>query len=341
MYSLKKNWVIVSMWMALFAMFFFILSFDMELQYAALRAGYLISWLFTLHLFNFLLVKRYLVQKSFFKFVGFGLLLVIFISIAKGWIELNGLAEESRPYFLRLQQPRPGFHFFSVISAFLFSTLIWYNKFLKDSERKLLQVQQQQTTAHLNLLQAQIQPHSLFNTLNNIYSLVIEQREEAGEAVLKLSDMLRYAIYKKDDSLEVSVNAEMKQIDTLIWLFQLTDDHNYNISFQKKVKGGKILPMLLIPLVENALKYCDFVFNASAYIEIHVDSSSQNFQFKVINTFDPGLHPTSKDNIGLKNVKERLQLFYPDRHVLHIESENNVFKVNLEIYGTIPMRGSR
>ncbi len=314
---------------------FLLLAFSLEIgfQNSVIRASYLVGWLFCLHYTNKPFAKKYLMQKDYAKYITYALLLVFLVSILRMVIEYYLLPVDTKPIFIREQPFRPLFHFFSSLSALLLSALFWYSKFLSDYKKTMLQIQKQQIETKLNLLQAQVQPHFLFNTLNNIYSLIIDHKEVAADAVLQLSEMLRYAVYNKNENLEVSVSIEAKQIETLIWLFQLKSDKPYNITFEKDINGGKILPMLLITFVENALKYCDFATNPNAKIEIKLKSNATKIDFEITNSFSPKNGNKEQSGVGLKNVRERLQLYYSDNYSLEINEQARIFLVKLEIYG--------
>ncbi|WP_373497428.1 sensor histidine kinase [Aquiflexum sp.] len=332
MKSLNSPWFYFILWITIFGLFLFVFSLEMGFYYGAIRAGYIVTWLVSLFFLTLPLVRKCLVPGEYLKFTVLACIVILLISALKGLAETHLMPEEAKFLLLREQQPRPIFYFLSSVSAFLLFTLIWHNKFLKEAEKRSLLSQKLQTETQLNLLQAQIQPHSLFNTINNIYALVIEQREEAGEAILKLSEMLRYAVYKKDDSMEVSISEEAKQIDTLIWLYQIKEDNRFDISFHKQIFGGKILPMLLIPLVENALKYCDFNSNPEASIQIILNSNAQDILFTIKNTYSPTTTSNLLGGVGLSNVKKRLELFYPGKHTFETKSRNKLFEVKLELW---------
>jgi hypothetical protein len=321
----------IGIWLSLYSVAFLVFSTGMAPSFAIVRATYLLGWAMALHYLNLPLMSNSFMKGRHPRFLLYASLLLLSFSFARLEVETHLLPDAARPLILKTRQPGFLFYMLGTLSAYLVSSLVLYNKFLKASEMKLLKLQQQHTNTHLALLQAQIQPHSLFNTLNNIYCLVMENKEEAGEAVLKLSEMLRYAIYMDDEQAEFPLDKEVQQIETLVWLFQLKGDTRYDITFNKQVHGGRVLPMLLVPLVENALKHCDFAVNPRAFVRIELSAEPEKIKFTVVNTHQPEPLANGIGGLGLRNVRERLDIFYPGRYVLDIEHSSSLFTVKLEL----------
>jgi len=262
------------------------------------------------------------------------------ISVLRAAFESNLLPDEAKPLVFRADKPELFFYIMSTLSGYVLSSMLLYTKYMRDKEKEMIEVQRKQSEMHLRLLQEQIKPHSLFNSLNNIYSLIIDKRDEAGEALQKLSEMLRYALYASDSDLEISVKKEAAQIESLIWLFQLKSDRSYDIQLNIQISGGRILPMLLVPFVENALKYCDFESNSKAFVLIDLFSDAGRTTFSVINTFRDDMYQNEYGGLGLMNVRSRLSLFYGDRYSLEVSKTTGLFNSKLEINGTDTVRGN-
>jgi two-component system, LytTR family, sensor kinase len=186
-------------------------------------------------------------------------------------------------------------------------------------------------SGELALLRSQINPHFLFNTLNNIYSLVYKKSEDAPEAVMKMSAIMRYMLY---DATTDTVLLE-KEIEYLISFIELEklrlrDKEFVEFSITGNVERRTIAPMLLIPFVENAFKHgSKSVVNPG--IRINLSIGSQEIRFEVTNHIRKNLTAT-KDlmgGIGLNNIRRRLNLLYPGKHQLEISSEDNLFNVKL------------
>ena len=219
------------------------------------------------------------------------------------------------------------------ILVLIFSTLfhLLVNRYQKEKTNQLL-IQEHQA-AELQFLKAQINPHFLFNTLNNIYSLSIIQSPKTPQMVLQLSQLLRYVLYESQNK-KVSLSGELTQIEKYIALFQLKNETPVNIQLEKEgsINGQKIEPMMLIPLVENALKHCDFDTNEKAYARIAIHTEGDTLHFSTINSKnDANQQKDEVGGVGLKNIRKRLALNYPNQHELVINNLEYAFEVRLKI----------
>ena len=223
---------------------------------------------------------------------------------------------------------------FPIIFDLIFSTLLQlllnrYNR-MQVYRARLTEL----TTAQLNLLKGQINPHFLFNNLNNIYSLVIRKDDKAPEIILMLSDLLRYVIYK-GSAQKVSLTEETEQLKNLIALNRLKDNENTNIIFDTAglTKHGFIEPMILIPLVENCFKHWDGAYNKNGFIRIEMASNEKWFCFVTENSVSetPKERVEGEGGLGLENIKNRLELVYGDKVAFNISKEATMFKVKLII----------
>lgn len=226
------------------------------------------------------------------------------------------------------------------VLVFLTSGFIWLfaiayqllmNRFKK--ERQTLALINQQQAAQLTYLKAQINPHFLFNALNNIYSLTVAKSNDAPKMLLTLSDLLRYAIY--DGQREsVFLRKEVDNIEKFIALFQMKSEHPLPVFFDKQGNWDKmsIEPMILIPLVENCFKHCDFETNPHAFIHISLQTKDNTLFFTTKNTYNAT--DTQKDavgGVGLENIKQRLAMRYNGLFELFFDKKETVFEVFLKI----------
>jgi two-component system sensor histidine kinase AlgZ len=193
------------------------------------------------------------------------------------------------------------------------------------------QLKNERTNAELMHLKSQVNPHFLFNTLNNLYGLALEKSDQTPGLILKLSDMLRYTIYqgKKD---QVLLKDEVNYLNDFIQLQQIRYHKPVNITFNNEIaeSGLVISPLLLLILVENAYKHGVEKLTDEAFILIKLEAEEQSMVFEIENNFDES-EQSSNTGIGLQNLKQRLKLIYPDLHRLEIASENGVYSVRLEI----------
>jgi two-component system, LytTR family, sensor kinase len=183
------------------------------------------------------------------------------------------------------------------------------------------------------LLRSQINPHFLFNTLNNIYSLVYNKSDEAPEAVMKLSSIMRYMLYDSNSNF-VPVIKEVEYLNSFIELQQLriTQKGFIEINVLGSMDNRTIAPMLLIPFVENAFKHGDK--NHEPGIIIQLILNDQGMVFTVENYIKnvPSSQQEETGGFGLENIKRRLGLLYPDKHELKINIVENRYKVELTIH---------
>ena len=239
----------------------------------------------------------------------------------------------------------PG-HTFSVSQPFIWftlkSTIIYtlYALFIRltinwiESERIKNDLIKQQQSSELALLRSQINPHFLFNTLNNIYSLVYSKSQEAPSAIMRLSSIMRYMLYDSNAE-KVPLSKEIEYITSFIDLQKLrTHQENFVIfNINGSIQNRNIEPMLLIPFVENAFKHGSK--KASPAITLSLNILPSQIFFSVTNPMRE--ENTVWDNpsngnhggFGLENIKRRLNLLYPNKHTLTISKENNLYQVEL------------
>lgn len=186
----------------------------------------------------------------------------------------------------------------------------------------------------LKLLRLQVNPHFLFNTLNNIDSLIIKSPKDASKMLITLSEMLRYMIYEtKTDA--VPLQREIDYLTSYIQLQQLRFKNRDYIRFsfpEPDVSNIQVAPMLFIPFVENAFKHSCYA-EPMPVIDTNIRLDGNALEFTCVNYFDMERIPMSdvQSGVGLENVKRRLVLLYPGKHDLQIIKETNTFKVQLII----------
>lgn len=205
----------------------------------------------------------------------------------------------------------------------------WYKEKQNANELK-----QQKTEAELNLLKAQIQPHFLFNTLNNLYSLILEKSPQAPEIVLKLSELLRFMVYESLAS-QISLGKEISLIKQYIDLEHLRYGDRLEISaqFVGEIENKVISPLIFLPLIENAFKHGVSNQLDQSWISLHMHIKGKQLDFKIINSKDSEsmMSTTPFGGKGIENVKKRLNLIYPKKHQLEIIDQDEVFIISLQI----------
>ncbi len=190
----------------------------------------------------------------------------------------------------------------------------------------------QQQASELALLKAKMNPHFLFNTLNNIYSLVYKKSDEAPEAVMKFSSIMRYVL-SESNSGTVQLDKEIEYLKSYVELQELRfkQPGYVKMEFAGQTENLTIPPMLLIPFVENAFKHGSK--NYQPGIIISLSAENRQIRFEVMNYLKENQLVTEKQTsvLGLSNIKRRLDLIYPGKHQLEIEKNGGQFKVKLLI----------
>lgn len=218
-----------------------------------------------------------------------------------------------------------------VISIFFFgiSKLFYDNFKLKQIAQKLRLEKQE---AELNYLKSQTNPHFLFNTLNNIYSLSRDKSDLAPESILRLSKILRFMLYETSDKF-ISIEQERKIISDYVALEKLRYDNSLIVNFKYEIENTKqpLPPLLLIPLVENAFKHGVSETSNNAFVDIHLTTSGKRLLFVVINSLEK-IHSERilREQIGLTNLRRQLELLYSD-YQLTVQQSENEFRVTLNI----------
>ncbi|MDY8135987.1 sensor histidine kinase [Aquimarina sp. 2201CG5-10] len=215
------------------------------------------------------------------------------------------------------------------LSMTLFLTDAWYKK-----ERSLKEIEQKQLETELNLLKNQINPHFLFNSLNSIYIMLGKNLESGKNMLLQFSEILSHQLYETSKK-NIELYREFDNLKNYIAIEKIRhgDLVIVECSFPKYKEELTITPMILLPLVENAFKHGQ----SSTGYKIKIIASiefNHVLNFKVENTVSNKHIQNSSEKgkgIGLTNVKKRLALIYPNKHLLHIESKNAKFIVNLKI----------
>ncbi len=200
-------------------------------------------------------------------------------------------------------------------------------------DRKELQTQTMQS--ELKFLKSQINPHFLFNTLNNLYALTLKKSDKAPEIVIKLSEMMRYMLYDCNEK-RVMLSKEVNYIQNYLDLETLRQSPQARISFKVEGKAGdlKIAPLLFIPFLENSFKHGLNSSISKGFVDIMLKIEDKQVDFKMVNskadTLPMQTHKRS-GGIGLKNVRRRLQLQYPEKYELQVEDSPNAYSVRLAL----------
>lgn len=196
----------------------------------------------------------------------------------------------------------------------------------------LKNLKNEKARTELMILKSQVNPHFFFNMLNNLYGLVAKDSKKAQELILKLSDLMRYSIYEGEKDM-VSLKEELTYLKNYMELHKMRYHKNIDIQFQTEAdETMSITPLLYIILVENAFKHGVENLRENAYIKINLTSLGNKLNFTIRNNYDSSINPENIDGIGLKNLRRRLELIYPDHHEFSIERTSNQFTVRLNLH---------
>jgi len=202
------------------------------------------------------------------------------------------------------------------------------------AEMELKELEAKQAQAELNVLKSQVNPHFLFNSLNSIYSLILTKSEIAGDAVLKVSDLMRYLL-ESSNKRKVLVKHELEFLQNYIDLekIRLSNKAEINYEFTGDYSGKIISPMLLIPFIENCFKHGISSISKQNEIDIsiNVENNTLILQTKNNKAPVPNKSLAKKESTGIENVKKRLELLYPQRHQLVIKNGKLVFQIKLTL----------
>jgi LytS/YehU family sensor histidine kinase len=217
---------------------------------------------------------------------------------------------------------------FPLVGFFFISSTGWFVTDWFRSRKREVELVNSQLDSELKFLKLQLNPHFLFNTLNNIYSLAYFNDKNTPEAILKLSNMMRHMIYDSQDKF-ISLTKEVEFIDNFIELQQLKVDNGPDIRFTKNGirEGQKIAPLLFLAFLENSFKH-----GKQGTVDIGLSVEKNRLHFRISNLLPA--NPTTqleKSGVGLMNVKKRLELIYPNRHELIMNSDDTTFTVELNV----------
>ena len=228
---------------------------------------------------------------------------------------------------------RPPFRVLNDEHFFIFLVVLFLALLLKIRDR-WIRAEDEKLHAELSYLKAQINPHFLFNTLNSIYAMALGRSDQTASAIVRLSSMMRYVLVEAGRD-KVSLEKEITYLTDYIKLQQIRFEGSLQLSLEVNghPENRQIVPLLLIPFVENAFKYGVNPEEPSA-IGIRIDIGEHDLHLHVSNKKVAIHHPAAtQGGLGIQNTRQRLQLLYPGKHTLIIEDNNDSFTVSLTLKG--------
>lgn len=320
-------------WLAFFALLVVVFAWSSQPQtHPILRIFLLVLALISFFYTNTaLLIPHLLARKKITFYIGAVLAGIFIVIIWDLWIQRNLNTDfyyEHEWYKgIIIQRATLVSLLVLAVSGGLKMTQEWFK-----TERLKNQMEKEKMTSELALLKSQINPHSLFNNLNSIYSLAVRKSDVAPQAIVKLSEMMRYILY--DSSVErISLEQEIDHLQNYLDLQKLRIHRKAQVYFDYEgdLSGKTIAPMLLEPFVENAFKHGN-IHQSVAEITMKLRIKGSQLSFMVKNTIDPqNQQKDAYSGIGLKNIQKRLDLLYPHQHKLQIHPASDHFRVDLTI----------
>jgi sensor histidine kinase YesM len=318
---------------------------DVGLFYAerksALQEAILLADIFTfvfiigcIYLLIFILIPRLLFRSRVFLFALSFLVLVIIIYLQVWFVDFYFLKPADNGSVSSVQHIEFSFVSFiqlAAVTTILLSSVIGFAIFKKwiNDTRQMNELYRANMRAELEQLKSQVNPHFLFNTLNNLYVLSKTDPEKASQVILGLSDLLRYQLYDSA-SEKVVLSKEINFLRNLLALEKLRkNDFDFTVNTEGRTDGITVSPFLFIPFVENAIKHGASATGHS-YLWVDFSIKEKSLHFRSENSI-PFVKKNAIGGLGLKNITRRLELLYPETYTLEIKADTEKYIVNLII----------
>ena len=331
----RKDWIYLGFWILVTVVFLWDRKYLIQklglpnfFLCSIIRVGLLIglAWL-NIHR----LIPEYLTKQKYGKYFLLTLVLVLACLVLQGIFDylmfgfLIGLRGNSSLYVSVAYNFSHTFFYLVLMVALKFS-IDWYE------QRKLLQdMRVEKLQAEVNYLRSQVNPHFLFNALNNLYALTLQKSDQAPDVVLKLSAMMEYMLYESDEA-RVPLEKEIGYLENYLELEKLRHGDQADIKMQVTgtVDSCSVPPFLLLPLVENAFKHgiSKAIHNAFLHIRIRV---GPGIEVEVVNNKMSAKQESAAGGIGLVNLRNRLELLYPGEYELQTNERPDEYRVFLKI----------
>ena len=214
-----------------------------------------------------------------------------------------------------------------IVAATIKVMKLWY-----QNQQRLQLAEREQLVSEIKYLQTQMQPHFFFNTLNNLYGLILKRSDVAAEVVLKLADLMRYMVYEANKSA-VSLEKEINHIQNYIELEKIRYPDGFDIFFTSKgdTRHQLIAPLLLFPFVENAFKHGLSESIESSWINLNINLERKHLQFRIENSLAERKPDADMEGLGLQNIQRRLELLFTGNYNLLIKQQERSYLVELNI----------
>lgn len=333
MYIFKRYLFQVLFWLVVWCLVW--ISVDLEVRFIRANGLSIVLQVFLLFVVIYYAVPKFLLKKKYIYFllsIVSLILLATYIGTVLGPDPIRRASSvpigqrppimASRSFRQLLMMAIP------CLSAILVETFAY----AQQKEKGEILSRMELVKSELRFLKMQINPHFLFNALNNIYALSVTNSEKTQEGISTLSLMLRYVLYDCEQP-KVPLRKELAYITNFIELFKLKSSETFNITFIEEVEDAErmVPPMLFVPFIENAFKHSGIEKRGTSFVNIYLKSKENIIEFSVENSLASEAQVKDEQGgIGLQNVKKRLDILYPQTHQLDI-TRADTFKVYLKM----------
>jgi sensor histidine kinase YesM len=276
------------------------------------------------------LLKNGNISEYLLTYIPVFLVLTYFFLLGKQYLQDGFTHQDKWMYSLR-------FGLYLFVSAFFVTAFIGLIKFVEDYfelEARSRELENRQLTSELRFLKAQVNPHFLFNTLNNLYYLAVNKSDQTPEVIAKLSGMMRYMIHESNAE-KVPLNKEVEYMENYLDLEKLRLNEEVPITFEVEgnITGARISPLILIAFLENAFKHGIGSATGNSWITVSLRVEEGTLHYKVVNSVVSQADKTVREasGLGLANVRRRLDLSYPGKYELDVTEDTERYRVHLKI----------
>lgn len=284
------------------------------------------------------LIPRYLLRGRYWSYFLLVLLLLVGYLVVQSLYDFYLFGYVLGPGRNRRLYPSLIYNFTHTSLYLLLTIALKFSMDWYEQKKQLQEIQLEKLQAELNFLRSQVNPHFLFNALNNLYALTLKKSDDAPAIVLKLAELMEYMLYESDEVL-VPLEKEIRYLHNYLELEKIRHGHHTDIHFTVNghVEHCRIPPFLLFPLVENAFKHGVSGAGENAWLFITINVTNA-LEVTIANNKHNGQRQLHTGGIGLPNLKKRMELLYPNKHLLEITDEASKYQVHLKIMQDVEMR---
>lgn len=315
----KRFWLHITFWTLTCC---FLTLFPIPIKFVVLN---ILFFMGLTYFSNFVLVDMFYAKRKFAQFILLYIFFIItYAAIVNQILNVFKIGGEEEEYI------------FTLIACFAFATFSTSLKIIRYSYKReviFTKIENKQLKTELSLLKAQVNPHFLFNTLNNLYGLIVQnQNQKASDITLKLSDLMRYLL-ESSKTEQISLEKEIKFMEDYLVLEKIRLSAQADIRFEvyDLKKDIFVAPLLFISLVENAFKHGLLTISEESFAHFSLSVQGKDLFFEAKNSVGKSLDRHLKSGTGIDNLRKRLQLIYPQKHQLEIEETETLFKVTLHV----------